>query len=67
MKAPLTKEEAKKLICPFMSRPTLTPTGNIIHMDILCWTDECMAWRDLPLSDGRGYCVRLNPEPPPQS
>lgn len=53
MKALLTKEEARKLICPFISRTTLTGDGNILCMEVTCCTDACMAWRDMPLLEVR--------------
>jgi len=42
----MKKEDAEKLICPFISRDYITK----------CMTIYCMAWEKI---EGEGYCIRL--------
>jgi hypothetical protein len=48
------EEEARKKVCPFMTRTQL----------VMCKASECMAWRFHPYpNQRRGYCERVGYKP----
>jgi hypothetical protein len=60
----MIEENARELVCPFMSDSKTVVT---------CITTECMAWwitkdysevtyKELPPEECEGYCMRLNQE-----
>lgn len=62
----MKKEDAEKLVCPFMSRPISTIDNHQGNYETNCITTKCMAWENKEVFTegkiryiGEGYCKRL--------